>query len=80
MKTVEQEENSKDTYYTYASTMWLKNKKRYRRQDGSKSSYYYTCKKEGCKEPRVLNEKTDPEYEISIRSQYCKLHHKPCNN
>ena len=64
----------KDIYYKYASDMWMKNKGRYTSKNGSKSGYYYTCEKEGCEKPRVLNTKQDPEYEINIKSKYCDLH------
>ena len=74
METMNQETNSKDIYYKYASEMWMKNKKRYKNKDGSKSIFYYTCKEIGCKESRCLNEKTDPEYESSIKSNYCEYH------
>ena len=47
------------SYWDYASERWMANKNRNVNKDGNKGSYYYTCKTEGCKKPRVLNKKTD---------------------
>ena len=74
MESIEQEKINKESYYDYASHMWMKNKNRYINNDGTKGGYFYTCKKEGCKEARVLNKVTDPEYEIKIKSDYCESH------
>ena len=68
------EKNEKDEYYKYASDMWMKNKGKYIRKNGCCGGYYYKCEKEGCEEPRTLNKKKDPEYEINIKSKYCNLH------
>ena len=76
MEIVEQYKKEKDLYWAYASNKWLQNKNRYKRKDGSKNTYFYYCKEEGCKEPRCLNEKKDPEYEYSIKSQFCTFHKK----
>jgi hypothetical protein len=77
MESVEQDNQdnkNNDLYFLYSSKKWLQNKNRKTYNDGSKGSYYYYCKSKGCKEPRCLNEKTDPEYESSIKSQYCEMH------
>ena len=55
---------------------WKENKKRLIGKNGEKGIWFYTCKKEGCKSPRCLNEKIDPEYEFSIKSDFCSIHKK----
>ena len=71
---VKQEQQEKDTYYEYVSNMWMKNKGIYKNKNGIKGGYYYTCLEQRCENPRVLNTKKDPEYETSIKSNYCSLH------
>ena len=55
---------------------WKENKNRLIGKNGEKGTWFYTCKKEGCELPRCLNEKTDPEFESSIKSNFCTLHKK----
>jgi len=79
MKTSDSKSNTNSTkhvscsysYWDYSSERWMANKSRNINKNGNKGSYYYTCKTEGCKNPRVLNKKNDPDYKFNIYNKFC---------
>ena len=79
MKTTENTQNTQNTKNTNkfeTRAYWNANKNRLIDKNGAKGIWFYTCKKDGCKLPRCLNEKKDPEYESSIKSDFCSMHKK----
>ena len=76
MKTTENIQNTQNTNKFETRAYWNANKNRLIDKNGAKGIWFYTCKKDGCKLPRCLNEKKDPEYESSIKSDFCSMHNK----
>ena len=50
---------------------WMKNKIR-----GNDGCYYYCCKYNNCRKPRVIHKPGDINYNSSIYSDYCIQHYK----
>jgi hypothetical protein len=42
-------------------------------------SYKYKCKHINCSEPRIIHDKNDINYSVSIYSDYCNYHYKIMN-
>ena len=76
MKTTENIQKTQNTNKFETRAYWNANKNRLIDKNGAKGIWFYTCKKDGCKLPRCLNEKKDPEYESSIKSDFCSMHKK----
>lgn len=50
---------------------WMKNK-----VSLGNGYYYYCCKHDNCKKPRVMHKPNDLNYNTSIYSDYCNYHYK----
>ena len=67
----QEQSKQKDAYWQYASNAWNANKTK---KPGT--HYKYFCSHSGCKNTRVLHNKSEFKEHLTIYSQFC-LEHKP---